>query len=203
MKKRFILFLMIGSSFYLSSCGGKKEEEEKQEEPKGAVEALQQFADKAKDMQNKEPVDPIDFRKLKELLPEEISGFKRTEASGEKSGAMGFTISTAEARYKGDDDASVKVEIFDTGGVAGVATMALASWTMADIDKETETGYEKTTKLEGYKAFEKYNSQSKSGELNVLVADRYVVNVNGNNITVEQLKSILANLNLAKLADLK
>jgi len=202
MKKRFILFLMIGSSFYLSSCG-KKEEEEKQEEPKGAVEALQQFADKAKDMQNKEPVDPIDFRKLKELLPEEISGFKRTEASGEKSGAMGFTISTAEARYKGDDDASVKVEIFDTGGVAGVATMALASWTMADIDKETETGYEKTTKLEGYKAFEKYNSQSKSGELNVLVADRYVVNVNGNNVTAEQLKSILADLDLAKLANLK
>jgi len=202
MKKRFILFLMIGSSFYLSSCG-KKEEKEKQEEPKGAVEALQQFADKAKDMQNKEPVDPIDFRKLKELLPEEISGFKRTEASGEKSGAMGFTISTAEARYKGDDDASVKVEIFDTGGVAGVATMALASWTMADIDKETETGYEKTTKLEGYKAFEKYNSQSKSGELNVLVADRYVVNVNGNNVTAEQLKSILADLDLAKLANLK
>ena len=203
MKKRFILFLMIGSSFYLSSCGGKKEEEEKQEEPKGAVEALQQFADKAKDMQNKEPVDPIDFRKLKELLPEEISGFKRTETSGEKSGAMGFTISTAEARYKGDDDASVKVEIFDTGGVAGVATMALASWTMADIDKETETGYEKTTKLQGHKAFEKYNSQDKSGELNVLVADRYIVNVNGNNITVEQLKSILADLDLAKLANLK
>ena len=202
MKKRFILFLMIGSSFYLSSCG-KKEEEEKQEEPKGAVEALQQFADKAKEMQNKEPVDPIDFRKLKELLPEEISGFKRTETSGEKSGAMGFTISTAEARYKGDDDASVKVEIFDTGGVAGVATMALASWTMADIDKETETGYEKTTKLQGHKAFEKYNSQDKSGELNVLVADRYVVNVNGNNVTAEQLKSILADLDLAKLAGLK
>lgn len=202
MKKRFILFLVIGSFFCLSSCGSKKEEEEK-EEPKSGIEALQQFADKAKEVQNKKSVDPIDFRKLKELLPESIDGFKRVAASGEKSGAMGFTISTAEARYTGDGDASIKLEIFDTGGVAGVTTMALAAWTMADIDKETETGYEKTTELEGFKAFEKYDSERKSGELNVLVADRYIVNVNGNNITVEQLKSVLADLDLAKLADLK
>ena len=204
MKKHFILFAAISCSLILAGCGGKKEEEKKEEEePKTGLAALQQFADKAKEMQGKEAVDPIDFRKLKELLPEEISGFKRTEASGEKSGAMGFTISTAEARYKGDDDASVKVEIFDTGGVAGVATMSLAAWTMADIDKETENGYEKTTKLEGHKAFEKYDALNKSGELNVLVADRYVVNVNGNNVSVDKLKSILGDMDLEKLADLK
>ena len=97
----------------------------------------------------------------------------------------------------------MKLEIFDTGGVAGIATMALAAWTMADIDKETETGYEKTTTLEGYKAFEKYDNQNKSGELNVLVADRYVVNVNGNHVSMDQLKGILGDLDLDKLADLK
>jgi hypothetical protein len=198
MKKSLILATAITT--LLVSCGKK---EEKQEEPKSGIEALQQLADKAKEMQTREPVDPVDFRKLKELLPEEIAGFKRTEASGEKEGAMGFTISRAEARYKGDGDATLKLEILDTGGIAGVATMALAAWTMADIDKETETGYEKTTKLEGYKAYEKYNSQDKSGELNVLIADRYVVNVNGNNVSVEQLKSVLADLDLEKLGELK
>ena len=198
MKKSLILAMAITS--LLMSCGKK---EEKQEEPKSGIETLQQFADKAKEMQSREPVDPVDFRKLKELLPEEIAGFKRTEASGEKEGAMGFTISRAEAKYKGSSDATVDVEILDTGGIAGVATMALAAWTMADIDKETDTGYEKTTKLEGYKAYEKYNSQDKSGELNVLVADRYVVNVSGNNISVDELKSILAELDLEKLGELK
>ena len=203
MKTSFILSMTISSVVLLSGCGGNKEAEEEKEKSKSTVEALQQFADKAKDMQSKEPVDPVDFRKLKELLPETIEGLTRKESSGEKNGAMGFTISRAEAKYTGDADASVHVEIFDTGGVAGVATMALAAWTMADIDKETDNGYEKTTKLEGYKGFEKYNNDNKSGELNVLVGDRYVVNVNGNNVTMDKLKSILANLDLHKLSDLK
>ncbi|MCE7043634.1 hypothetical protein [Dyadobacter sp. CY312] len=198
MKKSLILALAITT--FLVGCGKK---EEKQEEPKSGMEALQQLADKAKEMQTREPVDPVDFRKLKELLPEAIAGFKRTEASGEKEGAMGFTISRSEASYKGDGDASLKLEILDTGGIAGVATMALAAWTMADIDKETPNGYEKTTTLESYKAYEKYSSQDKSGELNVLVADRYVVNVSGNNVSMEQLKSVLADLDLEKLRELK
>ena len=203
MKNRFILSLSLLSVLLFSACGGKKETEEEKEASSNTVEALQQFADKAKTMQNKEAVDPIDFRKLKELLPEKAEGLNRTEATGEKNGAMGFTISRAEARYSGDGDASAHVEIFDTGGVAGISTMALAAWSMADIDKETATGYEKTTKLEGYKGYEKYDNQNKSGELNVLVADRFVVNVNGNNLSVDQLKSILGAIDLDKLSGLK
>ena len=202
MKKNFFLTMTVASAIFFSSCGGNKETEEK-EESKSTADALQQFADKAKEMQSKEPVDPIDFRKLKELLPETVEGLSKKESSGEKNGAMGFTISRAEARYSGDGDASAHVEIFDTGGVAGISTMALAAWSMADIDKETATGYEKTTKLEGYKGYEKYDNQNKSGELNVLVADRFVVNVNGNNLSVDQLKSILGAIDLDKLSGLK
>ena len=199
MKNYFLLFLVI--SALTLSCEKKKEE--KQDEPETAAAVLQQFADKAKDMQTREKVDPVDFRKLKEFLPEKIAGFKKTESSGEKNGAMGFTISTADARYKGTEDAAIHLEILDTGGIAGVATMAMAAWTMADIDKETDTGYEKTTSLEGYKAYEKYDSKSKSGELNLLVADRYVLNVNGSNVTMEQMKGIIEELNLDKLSELK
>ena len=199
MKNYFLLFLVI--SALMLSCEKKKEE--KQDEPETAAAVLQQFADKAKDMQTREKVDPVDFRKLKEFLPEKIAGFKKTESSGEKNGAMGFTISTADAHYKGNEDAAIHLEILDTGGIAGVATMAMAAWTMADIDKETDTGYEKTTSLEGYKAYEKYDSKSKSGELNLLVADRYVLNVNGSNVTMEQMKGIIEELNLNKLSDLK
>lgn len=199
MKKTFILTIVI--SALLMGCGNK--EEKKQEEAQSGVTALQQLADKAKAMQDREAVDPIDFRKLKELLPESLSGFKRTEISGEKQGAMGFTVSRAEARYTGDDNATVKLEILDTGGIAGVASMALAAWTMAEIDKETESGYEKTTKYDGHKAFEKYDSQNKNGELNVLVSDRYVVNIHGDNITIDQLKDVLKDFDLNKLSELK
>jgi hypothetical protein len=210
MKTSFMLSLVLASAMLLSSCGGKQEEKEgaeqegaEQEADKSAVDALEAFADKAKEMGSREAVDPIDFRKLKELMPEKIAGMSRTEATGEKSGAMGFTVSTASAKYKGEGDENLNIEIVDTGGIAGVSTMALAGWSMAEIDKETTTGYEKTTKIEGYKAFEKYDNEGKSGEVNVLVADRFVVNVQGDHITVDQLKDALKDLDLAKLGNLK
>jgi hypothetical protein len=200
MKTSSILSLAFALALLFTSCGKKDNQAEEAESP---TDALQAFADKAKEMGKRETVDPIDFRKLKELMPEELIGLKRIEATGEKSGAMGFTVSTAQARYKGDKDESIVIEIVDTGGIAGVSTMALATWSMAEIDKETADGYEKTTKLDGYKAFEKYNSTIKAGEINVLVADRYVVNVEGNNISVEQLKEALKDINLVKLEALK
>ncbi|MCF0053150.1 hypothetical protein MUK70_20555 [Dyadobacter chenwenxiniae] len=205
MKTSFILSFVLASAVLISSCAKKQEEEQvdEKEVEKSAVDALQAFADKAKEMGSREAVDPIDFRKLKELMPEKIGGMSRTEATGEKSGAMGFTVSTARAKYKGDGDANLDIEIVDTGGIAGVSTMALAGWSMAEIDKETTTGYEKTTKIDGYKAFEKYDNEGKNGELNVLVADRFVVNVQGDHITVDQLKDALKDLDLAKLGDLK
>lgn len=202
MKTTFTLTLLLTSALLLNACGDKKEAQEAEQE-KTAVDALQAFADKAKDLGNREAVDPIDFRKLKELMPEKIAGLSRTEATGEKSGAMGFTVSTANAKYKGSGDETMDIEIVDTGGIAGVSTMALAGWSMAEIDKETTTGYEKTTKIEGYKAFEKYDNDSKSGELNLLVEDRYVVNVQGDHVSMDQLKDAVKDLDLSKLSDLK
>ena len=203
MKKRLILSLTLASAICLMSCGGNKEDEEAKDEAKTGVEALQQLADKAKDMGDKKTVDPVDFRDLKALLPETTANLKRTEATGEKTGAMGFTVSMAKGQYSGEGDASISIEIVDTGGIAGMATMAMAAWTMADIDKETTTGYEKTTKIEGFKAFEKYDNEGKDGEINVLVADRFVVNVHGNNVTVDQMKESLKDIDLSKLTDLK
>jgi hypothetical protein len=205
MKTTFIVSFVLAAALMLHSCGGKKEDhtEEAKEESKSSIDALQEFADKAKELGNREAVDPIDFRKLKEFLPEKTGGLDRTEATGEKSGAMGFTVSTAEGKYKGDDNTSIDIEIIDTGGIAGVSTMTLAAWSMAEIDKETTTGYEKTTKIEGFKAFEKYDNESKSGELNVLVGERYLINVEGDNVSIEQLRDCLKDIDLDKLKGLK
>jgi hypothetical protein len=200
MKTLSIFSVLLSASLFLNGCGNKEEQTEENDSP---TEALQAIADKAKEMGNGATVDPVDFRKLKELMPEKLIGLKRSESTGEKSGAMGFTVSTAQAKYGGKGDATLEIEIVDTGGIAGVSTMALATWSMADIDKETTNGYEKTTNLEGYKAFEKYDNNIKSGEINVLVADRYIVNVEGNDVSMEQLKEALKEIELSKLAGLK
>ena len=85
--------------------------------------------------------DAVDFRVLKELLPEEINGMPRTSSDGEKNSAMGFTMSRAEARYETQGtNASIRIEISDAGAMTGMAAMAAFAWASMDVDKESETG---------------------------------------------------------------
>ena len=148
-------------------------------------------------------VETVDFRALKEMLPETVSGMKRVESTGEKNAAMGMQVSTARGRYRNDAGGSASVTITDIGSMSGLAGMAMYAWAATEIDRETETGYEKTTRFDGHKAVEKYDRTSKSGEISVLVGDRFVVEAQGNDVEVDDLKSALKAVNLGKLASLK
>jgi hypothetical protein len=147
--------------------------------------------------------EPVNFRELKGLLPESLPGFKRTSATGEKAGAMGMVVSHADAEYSGDGGAHLSVKITDIGNVTGPLGLGLAGWAMVEIDRETETGYEKSTVLGGNKAFEKYDSRSKHGEVNVLVGNRFVVEVKGRDVKMDDMKNVAGKLDLAKLGSLK
>ncbi len=189
----------------LTSCG-KSEEQKQAEEAKvslgGAMDAMKEMAKAAEDQQKNGPVETVDFRALKELLPADADGLPRKEASGEKNGAMGFKISTAEAKYaNADGSETAEVGIVDAGGTG--ALMGLAAWTMMDIDKETETGYEKTTTMGDNKAYEKYDNSGKDGELVVVVAKRFVVTAKGHGVPMDKIKATLNKVDLDKLAGMK
>lgn len=202
MKKMKFLALLLSLSVILWNCTSKSEEEEAKEEPKTGLEAIQKMATEAEKMSKEGPKETIDPKLLKALLPEDADGLKRKEASSEKTSAMGFGVSTAKADYRDDNGQSIDVEIVDVAGM-GVALMGMAAWSMASIDKETEHGYEKTTEYQGHKAFEKYNTDSKDGEISVIVANRYIVNVRGNGVGIDKIKAVLDDVDLSKLADLK
>lgn len=148
-------------------------------------------------------VETVDFRALKELLPASLSGMKRTEATGEKTAAMGMQISAAHANYSNGEGAHATVTITDIGSMTGLAGMAAYAWSATEIDRETETGYEKTTRYDGHKAIEKYDRSSKSGEISVLVADRFVVAAEGNGVDIDALKGAVGAVNLGKLESMK
>jgi hypothetical protein len=148
-------------------------------------------------------VETVDFHKLKDLLPESLPGMRRTEATGEKNAAMGMQISNAEGRYSNEQGASVTIKIADIGSMTGLAGMAAYAWAATSIDRETDTGYEKTATFNGYKSHEKYDKQSKSGELSVLVGNRFTVEANGNGIDMDALKAALSKVDLGKLDGMK
>lgn len=153
--------------------------------------------DNAKEAGNGEVVN---FRELQSILPEDLAGLERTDFSGQTTGAMGFNISVAEATYE-DGDVRLQVVITDTGGLVSIAT-GMAAWTTLEIDRETQDGYERTTTINGYKAFEKYNRRSRKGELSLFVDDRYVVALEGRNIDEAAFRDAVEELDLNELAEL-
>lgn len=182
----------------------KESEEEIKEGTKTGTEALTEAMDNLKETfdQNSdgEKVEPVNFRKLKELMPEKFAGLPRTGNDGETSGFMGFKISKAEADFQ-EDDKWVSIEINDVAGI-GTALMGMAAWAMVDMDKESDDGYERSIDFEGHKAFEKFDSRNNSGELNILLHKRFIVNVSFRNLNMDQVKKELRRMDWDDLKDL-
>jgi hypothetical protein len=80
--------------------------------------------------------------------------------------------------------------------------MALA-WVNVEIDKEGDSGYERTSTVGGRKAFEKYAKATRSGEYDVIVAGRFVVGMKASGVDLAAFRAIVAALDLDRLESLK
>lgn len=152
-----------------------------------------------------ETVQPVDFRDLRELLPEKAGGLPRTNVSGEKSSMMGIGTSKVEGRYEEEKNRSrIDLSITDFGSMRGITMMGFG-WTMVDIDKESENGYEKTIEYEGYPAYVKYEQGSdwSRGQMSVVVVDRFVVTASGSNVSDDQIRDALESVDIDRLEDMK
>jgi hypothetical protein len=192
------------------------EEERRDDGPLGQLqrfgEAAEQMAESAEEVQRNQeegrpPAEPVDFRRLQELLPEQAVGLPRTDRRGERSGAMGMTVSNATAQYQGEPDAegtypTLELKVTDFGGVA-MATMIGAAWTLASIDRESDTEFERTTTIGGHPAYIKYNHQDRSGNYQQWIAERFLVEANGRGLSEEQMRQALASVDARQLVAMR
>jgi Yip1 domain len=146
-------------------------------------------------------VDPVDFRALKAMLPDSLPEMPRSSASGEKNEMMGIRISTAEADYQDSASGRIHVKISDLGTLTSLAGMAAAM--EPKMDKETDTGYEKTTLINGRQTHEIYDTRSQQGELKVLLDGRFEVEVNGSGVKMDAIKLALSRIDLSRLEAMK
>jgi len=137
---------------------------------------------------------------LESLLPETLAGMKRTSAKSTKNQVMGVDMSHAEGQYEGQEEISISLQITDAGNLSGPMKMGMTAWTMAQYNRQTDSGYEKTATYGGFKGMEEYDNQSKSGTIRVFVADRFIVELDGNNVTMDTLKKALDQIDLKKVA---
>jgi hypothetical protein len=145
--------------------------------------------------------EPINFRELKKLLPKELEGMKRVEASGEKTAAMGMTVSTAKGVYRNDEGGEITIELSDLGG-SGFAGLAAMGFAAAEIDRETEHGYERTTKFDGHPGKEEFDNQLKRGEVSAFVAKRVSAKATSYKVSDEALHEAFETIDLKKLSEL-
>jgi hypothetical protein len=146
------------------------------------------------------PVEAVGTDLLKPLAPASMAGMSRESLSAEKTGAMGIQVSNVEAEYAAGDR-RIRLTISDTGGASGM--MGMASWAMVQTEREDDTGYEKTYKDDGRLVHEQWDSGSRRGEFAVIVADRFVVKAEGENLAMDELKAALAEIDLDALAAMK
>jgi hypothetical protein len=145
-------------------------------------------------------VKPVDFHALKDMLPTSIAGLARTDASGQSGEAMGMKGSSATANYADSSGAHLTVEITDIGSLAGLA--GLASKFDPNMEKETDTGYERTSRVDGQLVHQQYDRQAKSGSFDTIINNRFTVNVNGSSVPPETLIAAIKAIDTGKLVAL-
>jgi len=191
-----------------SSRDVDKDNDDDDKDSKTGIKGLDDFVDNMKEMQENfeegKEVETVNFRELKALLPEELDGLRRTSASGEKTNAFGMNVSKAEGEFKTEDNSSrIKITIVDMGSMKGWAGLAAFGWTMTEIDKETEDGYERTIEYKGNKGFEKYNTKRSDGKKEIMAVKRFMVTVEGYNVPKEAIDDAMDEVDIDALEEMK
>jgi hypothetical protein len=152
---------------------------------------------------------PVDFRKLKEQMPESLAGIKRSSLDGQKIAAGEFVMAQAEAHYakqsENEEENLPRVQVVCTdfgAGEGSTAKVTAGLWAQAEMDQESDDGYSKTVKVGTHPGMETYSKGGKRGTLELVVADRFMLRIETTNLPAEQLQKIAKELPLAKLAEL-
>ena len=136
---------------------------------------------------------------LKGYLPDSIAGYSRGNIEANSAGIGGYTGSNAQAEYS-NGAAHMTVTVTDIAAAGGFAAMAGALG--IESSKETATGYEKVGKVDGRLTTEEWDTKSKNGKFGVLVADRFMVEADGQGGDMSDLKAAVAAVGPDKLEKL-
>jgi hypothetical protein len=161
-----------------------------------------QNAEALKAMNQGKEVQPLTPEALKGFLPATLAGMKCTDSDARKMGMMGINVASGRAAYEAaDGSGQLDLMITDLGNVSGPMRMGMTGWAMTQVDSQTDTGYEKTVTYQSHKAYEQYDRQEKSGAFRVFAGDRFVVEVNGDQVTMETIKQAMGQVDLKKLLE--
>jgi len=139
----------------------------------------------------------VNFQELLPFVDLKIPGWTmegKPCGSTVKQGQM--MMSEARVSFKAGDQ-TLEVVIMDFLG------KPIPFLTGQQMQMESSEETVRTTEVQGFKAFETFRHQDRQGELNISVADRFWVKLDGEGLdNLEQLKTVAQQMDLKKLATL-
>ncbi len=124
------------------------------------------------------------FSTLLEALPEAPDDWTAEEPRGETTQMSMFSISNASNTYRGPDDQRIILTISDFA----FNKLAYAGFTMAAaFSQETTEGYDRGITVGDDPGREEFNHEQRRGERQVLYGKRYHIEVEGRNVSPEDL----------------
>lgn len=145
----------------------------------------------------------VHFTKLLPFFPEPPVGWKAEKPDGNTQESEGFSLTTAGRTYvqgEAEDAPAVTVNIIDAGNNKQFYDTTTAAWSTS---QETANGYVKTLTLDGNRGFEQFAKDGEVGNLWVIVANRFFVQIETTNLAPTEMQRWLKKLDLKKLAGLK
>jgi hypothetical protein len=145
--------------------------------------------------------EPVALDALKPIAPESLAGLPRKGQSSERGGIAGLEVSKVESEYGDGASKSIRLEVTDTGGAAGL--MGLAGWMNIQGEKEDERMIERTRKEGDRLVHEKVSKTGGENELTLVIGNRFIVEARGRGVPIGELKSAVGSLDLGKLESMK
>ncbi|MSQ96884.1 MAG: hypothetical protein EXR98_20340 [Gemmataceae bacterium] len=182
---------------------------EKPDDKKKDPPAPEKPTDWAKEIETLKPVEPVDCEKLLPLLPKAPAGYQTQDAFADSAEFVAMPYETnmtytikygfAEGIYR-NGDKSLTVKILDTARID-----AFYKWIpeSAGLKSETEQGYKKFLTIDGNPSLEKYSTEDKRGDLTVMVAKRFQIEIIAKGVPPEFVQSVLKGIDRKALATLK
>lgn len=139
---------------------------------------------------------PVAAEALSQMLPGTVAGFSRGEVTSASAGAGGMNTASARASYtrgEGQFDLSVT----DLGGAAAFAQLGSAF----NVNHSEQTGgkYERVGNVGGRLTSERYDAADRSGAYSVVVAERFMVEAEGHNVAMTDLKAAVSAVGFNRL----
>jgi len=133
---------------------------------------------------------------LAELLPEPMDGWAAGEVDSQAAGAAMFGGGVSAGRQYTKSDSTIDIKILTDSPMLQGMMMMFSNPMFASSDGG------KLTRIKRQKAIVKYDKANRSGEITIVVANRFLITIEGNNAMSEDMKAYAEALDFKKITAL-